>query len=229
VTTTQGWIDESVVGELPSWLTPVVTLTRTVTTSDLTRFPPPPEGGRSSAVLILFGDGAQGSDAAEPHPDLLIIERAHDMRSHAGQPAFPGGAIDDTDSDAIAAALREAQEETGIDPAGIVTFGRLPDLFLPPSGFVVTPVLGWWREPSPFAVVDPAEVASVHRIPVRDLVEPSHRLRVLHPSGYLGPAFRVHDLLIWGFTSGLIDRLLALAGWAQPWDESIVAQLDPTS
>ena len=100
-------------------------------------------------------------------PDVLLIERAHDMRSHAGQPAFPGGRVDPTDVDVVATALREAEEETGLDPSGVEVVAVLPDLFIPPSGFVVTPVLGWWQRPSPVFAKDPAEVASVHRVPDR--------------------------------------------------------------
>ena len=96
--------------QLPDWLAPVAVAAETIRAEQLSRFVPPPEGGRPSAVLILFGEGEQG-------PDLLLIERASTLSSHAGQPAFPGGAVDATDADVAACALREAQEETGLDPA----------------------------------------------------------------------------------------------------------------
>lgn len=205
--------------ELPAWLEPVVSLARSVKVTDLTRWPPPPEGGRASSVLILFGDQSPGGD-------VLLIERAHDMRSHSGQPAFPGGALDPGDSGMVAAALREAVEETGLDARGVRPFAVLPDLFVPPSGFVVSPVLAWWAHESDVSVVDTREVASVHRVPWRTLIDPANRVKVRHPSGYIGSGFLVGDLVVWGFTGGLLDRVIALAGWERPWDASVVVDVD---
>ena len=203
------------VSDIPAWLRPLVSAAGNVLPEELSKFLPPAEGGRQSAVLMLLGDGPDG-------PDLLLIQRAEDLRTHAGQPAFPGGAVDPGDRGPVEAALREATEETGLDPAGVRVVGVLPALFLPPSGFVVTPVLGWWSEPSPVSVVDPVEVAAVHRVPLRELVDPANRLRVQHPSGYIGPAFRVRGMLVWGFTAGLIGRLLRLGGWEQAWNPARV-------
>lgn len=204
----------------PDWLQTLAEALPQVRPEQLSRFLPPPEGGRRSAVLVLFGAGPRG-------PDLLFIERAATLRSHAGQPAFPGGAQDATDDGPVAAALREAQEEVGLDPAGVVVLGTLPDLWLPPSGFVVTPVVAWWRDPQQVGVVDHREVAAVARVPIAELVDPVNRLSVSHPNGWLGPAFDVGDMRIWGFTAGLTDRLLELGGWAVPWDRSRVQALDP--
>jgi 8-oxo-dGTP pyrophosphatase MutT (NUDIX family) len=202
----------------PEWMAPLVQVARSASPEDLQRFSPPDGGWRQGAVLMLFGE-------TDGRPDVLLIERAHDMRSHAGQPAFPGGAVDPTDEGPVAAALREAAEETGLDPAGVDVLAALPPLWLPPSGFEVTPVLGWWREPSPVGVRDPAEVASVHRVTVSELLEPANRLSVRHPSGYVGPAFAVRGLLVWGFTGGLLARLFALAEWERPWDHERVRDL----
>jgi 8-oxo-dGTP pyrophosphatase MutT (NUDIX family) len=203
---------------LPSWLQPVADVAGSIRPEQLSRFLPPDGGGRESAVLMLFGEGPDG-------PDLLLIERASTVSSHAGQPAFPGGAVDDTDADVVAAALREAQEETGLDPSGVHVFATLPALWLPPSGFVVTPVLGWWRAESPVAVVDPGEIAAVLRVPLSELLDPANRVSVSHPSGFVGPAFAVRGLLVWGFTAGLLSRLLALAGLERPWDASVTRPL----
>lgn len=204
--------------DLPDWLRPLARGVAGVKGSDLTRFLPPPGGGRPSAVLMLLGEGDRG-------PDLLIIERSRTLRSHAGQPAFPGGALDDDDDGPISAALREAREETALDAAGVAPFALLPDLWVPVSDFIVTPVLAWWHAPSPVRVADPAEVASVHRVPIDDLADPAKRMRVRHPSGYVGQGFEVSGLRVWGFTAGLIAGLLDIAGWSRPWDHDRIVEL----
>ncbi len=210
---------------LPGWLGPVAEAARTVEPGQLSRFLPPEDGGgRQSAVLILFGEGERG-------PELLLMERSGTLRAHAGQPSFPGGALDPEDGDPatsgpLRAALREAEEETGLDPRGVQLFGVLPRLYIPVSGFVVSPVLGWWREPSPVAAVDPAETARVFTVPVADLIDPAHRVTTVHPSGHAGPAFLVESALVWGFTAGVIDRILHYAGWERPWDRTKQVPLD---
>lgn len=195
----------------PGWVSQIAEAVLGADPALLARMAPPPGVPvRQSAVLVLLGESDGG-------PDVLLIERAAQMRSHAGQPAFPGGAVDPEDDGPVAAALREAQEETGVDPRGVAVLGTLPQMWVPPSGFAVTPVLGWWHQPSPVGVVDPGEVARVARIPVVDLVEPANRVRVGHPSGYVGPGFEVGGMLVWGFTAGLLDRILSLAGLEEPW------------
>ena len=181
---------------------------------------PVPEDGRRAAVLILLGE--------DPHhgTDVLLVERASTLRTHAGQVAFPGGGADPEDIDAVATALREAEEETGLDPAGVVPLAQLPDLFLPPSGFVVTPVVAHWERPTAVHAVDAGETAAVVRVPLVHLADPAHRVSVGHPSGYVGPAFLVPGLLVWGFTGGLLSALLDAGGWARPWDATRVLDLD---
>ena len=200
---------------LPPWLRPLATAARSVTASDLSRFLPPPDGsGRASAVLIAVADGPVG-------PSVLFIQRAPDMRTHAGQVAFPGGAVDPADPGHVATALREAEEEVGLDPASVSVVAELPPIYLPPSGFVVTPVLAWWTDVHPVAPVDSAEVARVALVPIAELADPHNRFRVVHPSGWIGPGFEVDGLFIWGFTAGLLDRLLVLGDWEQPWDAGV--------
>ena len=201
---------------VPGWLRELADAASKMEINPLAQ--PPASGGRASAVLVLFG--------GEPDdPDLLLIQRSADLRLHAGQPAFPGGAIDATDSGPVAAALREAAEEVGVDPDGVDVVGTLPELFIPRTGFRVVPVLAWWRQPCAVAPVDPAEVAAVERVTVSELADPATRVTVRGPSGFLSPAFRVKGMLIWGFTAVLVDRLLALAGWERPWDTTKVIDL----
>ena len=209
---------------LPAWLEPVRRAAVEIRAEDLTGFVPP-DGAvtRQGAVLLLFGEGAAG-------PDLLLTERAHDMRSHPGQVSFPGGSTDPSDASPAHTALREAQEETGLDPEGVDVLATLPRLWLPPSNFVVAPVLAWWRRESPVRVVDPAEVHAVYRVPVAELLEPAHRVSVRHPSGWVGPAFLIgddKDLVLWGFTAGIIARLFDFLGWTRPWDATVHRELPP--
>jgi 8-oxo-dGTP pyrophosphatase MutT (NUDIX family) len=203
----------------PEWLQPLVDALRTPESIGFLR-PPLPEDPslRRAAVLVLFGDGPDG-------PDVLLLQRSEDMRSHAGQPAFPGGQVDPEDDGVVGAALREAQEETGVDPDGVEVLAVLPELWVPPSAHAVTPVVAWWRAPSEVGPGDPLEVAAVARVPVAALVDPANRLSVRHSSGYVGPAFRVADMLVWGFTAGVLDRLLSLAGWDVAWDRDRIEPL----
>lgn len=203
---------------LPDWWQPLLTRVATATTGDFTRFAPPETGGRDSAVLVLFGEHAPDD------PDVLLLQRAADMRTHAGQPAFPGGAADPDDTDATATALREAGEEVGLDPASVAVQAWLPRLWIPVSDFVVTPVLAWWHSPHPVAPLDAREVDHVARVRVAHLVDPAHRVRVRHPSGWIGPAFRTDSMLIWGFTAGVLSRILEMGGWARPWDATAPPQ-----
>jgi 8-oxo-dGTP pyrophosphatase MutT (NUDIX family) len=184
------------------------------------RMPEATATARRSAVLILFGEGPHG-------PDLLLIEKSPHLRSHAGQPAFPGGGVDPEDDFPVGTALREAQEEAGIDPSGVRVVATLRELYLPPSNRLVVPVVGWWDDPRDVTVGDPDEVARVARVPLADLTDPANRYRLRHPMGYVGPAFCVADMEVWGFTAGLLDALLEAAGLTQPWDTSDVRQISP--
>lgn len=187
---------------------------------------PPASGTRRSAVLMLFSAGS------DPHadgagPDVLLTERAHTLRSHPGQISFPGGVLEPGDSGPQDAALREATEEVGLSTAGVDVAALTPSLWIPVSGAAVTPVLGWWREPSPVGVVDVSEVASVARVPLFTLLNPAHRLLLEMPDGWQHPAFELGDLTIWGFTAAILDRLLHLSGLEQPWDRERIRPVPP--
>lgn len=184
---------------------------------------------RKAAVLMLFGvldDVPAASDKrlAAADLDVLLLERAHTLDSHPGQVAFPGGRIDPGETP-IAAALREAEEETGLDTAGVEVLGTLQELGLARTNFLVTPVLGWWASPSPVRVVDYGESAQVFRVPVRDLLDPANRvLASVSRAGktFSSPGFAVNGVLVWGFTGIILDGLFEQLGWAVPWDRTRV-------
>ncbi|WP_255686141.1 CoA pyrophosphatase [Actinocorallia sp. API 0066] len=180
----------------------------------------PAPNARPAAVLILFGEGVDG-------PDVLLLERAATLKKHAGQPAFPGGSLDPEDDGPVGAALREAEEETGVDPSGVTVLSALPELYLSRSDFRVTPVAAWWHTPCAIAPGHPGEVASVTRVPIAELVDPDNRVALRAPGGFVGPAFKVRDMLVWGFTAGLLTTVLDAGGWAVPWDQSRVEDLPP--
>ena len=199
---------------------------------------------KEAAVLILFGvldnspstgefDGCPENVSADL--DVLLLVRAATLRSHAGQPAFPGGKIDpedyahaETTGEPVAhiAALREAVEETGLDPAGVQILGQLHTLPLPISNFMVTPVLAWWNSPVPVEVVDHNESALIARVPVRDLLNPANRHTAYVKHGrtsHRTPAFEVRmpggeEFTVWGFTAILLDGIFDSLGWTVPWD-----------
>ncbi len=220
--------------------------------------PPVEPGGtttpRHAAVLMLFGTldrtpSDRPAVAADVPRDLdvLLLARATTLRAHPGEVAFPGGRIDPGDVDAVAAALREAREETGLDPTGVEVLGTLPAVPLAFSNHLVRPVLGWWREPSPIRVVDERESAAVFRVPVADLLDPANRgVTVIRRGGqeWRGPGFTVDaehsdhddgdhhdddhhdDHLVWGFTAMLLDALFDRLGWTEDWDRERELPLD---
>jgi 8-oxo-dGTP pyrophosphatase MutT (NUDIX family) len=201
---------------------------------------PTAPNSRRAAVLMLFGvlDGLPSDHDAHAQAvsrdlDVLMLKRASTLRANPGQVAFPGGRVDPEDDGSVSAALREAEEETGLDPAGVEVLGALETVPLAFTQHVVTPVLAWWRHPSPVRVVDEAESADVFRAPVADLLDPAGRgVTVIRRDGqeWRGPGFlvprvdargvRVGEHLVWGFTAMLLDGLFDRLGWTEPWDDS---------
>lgn len=182
---------------------------------------------RRAGVLVLFGvlddvPAAHPCAAVPSDLDLLLVVRASGLRDHAGEIAFPGGGFEPQDGNIIDTALREAMEETGLEPTGVEVLGMLPAVPTV-SRFEVTPVLAWWREQSAVGVVDAGESAEVFRAPVADLVDPANRCTtVLRREGqvFRMPAFRLPQGLLWGFTAGIVAALLDELGWTEPWDEA---------
>lgn len=182
---------------------------------------------RPAAVLVLFGvldaisSNATGTPVARDL-DVLLLRRASTLTNHAGQVAFPGGRIDAQDAGPVHAALREAVEETGLDPAGVEPLGTLPPLALAVSNHLVTPVPAWWERPTPVVAVDHAETVDVYRVPVADLLYPDNRGSTDHVRAgrtWRAPAFVVGDVVVWGFTAIVLDRMFDALTWTRPWDQ----------
>lgn len=203
---------------VPDWLSPL----RDVRDADLPAWfadhPVPPEPHRSSAVLVLFGPGSDGD------PRVVLTERAYHLRSHAAQVVFPGGHVDPGETP-VEAALRESNEEVGLDPWSVEVVCSLPGVYLTPSHTEFVPVIGWWHTPHPVGVVDPEEVRRVVLPRVSELADPANRFTATAPGGYRGPGFAVDDLIVWGVTANLLESVLELSGHSRPWDESVTRSL----
>ncbi|MFI2751937.1 NUDIX hydrolase [Cellulomonas sp. P22] len=185
-----------------------------------------PAVGRPAAVLVLFGV-LDRVPAHEPAPtvgsdlDVLLTRRSSTLGHHPGQISFPGGRLDPGDDGPAAGALREAREETGLDPSGVDVLGTLPELPVVASNHLVTPVVGWWTRPSPVVAVDHAETAEVFRVPVADLLSPENRRTATLTRGartYRSPAFLAGEHVVWGFTALVLDAMFDALGWDVAWD-----------
>lgn len=203
---------------IPDWLSQLRARVETSAPRWFSDHPVPPSARRSSAVLVLFGPGADG------RPHLVLTERAHHLRSHGAQVVFPGGHLEPSETP-VQAALRESAEEIGLNPGTVEIVDVLPAVYLSPQSMAYVPVLGWWREPHAVDVVDPDEVRRVVIPAVDDLTAPANRFTATAPGGYRGPGFFVDDLIVWGVTANLLDAVLELGGLARPWDRSVTHPL----
>jgi 8-oxo-dGTP pyrophosphatase MutT (NUDIX family) len=143
---------------------------------------------------------------------LLFTERRHDLSTHAGQIAFPGGKRDAEDADAAATAVRETTEELGIEPAAIEVLGLLDDVPTP-TRFVITPVVARLRGPLAMTP-NPAEVASVFAAELASLADPG-RYTSNGSRSFLGITYEMHEYRwephrIWGATARMVHQLMAL-------------------
>lgn len=173
--------------------------------------PAPPPDARPAAALVLVYPGSDG----EAH--LVLTERVeYGSDHHSGEMSLPGGKVDPGDRDAVATAIREAQEEVGLDPvaAGVEVVGLLDALWIPPSNFLVTPIVAVAAR-RPVFVPDPREVAAILEVPVTAflpgvapvIIDPDPRGRPLRYGAYV-----VEGRIVWGATASILGQLGAVLG-----------------
>ena len=147
-----------------------------------------------------------------PQPSVLLTLRTAHLSTHSGQIAFPGGRLDEGDADAVAAALRESQEEVGLDPSHVEILGQLP-LYLTGTGFRVTPVVAL-LDPTMRLTANPHEVAQVFEVPLAHVMNPANHCRhAVEWSGVRREWFSMpyedaeQKRFIWGVTAGILRNL----------------------
>ena len=172
-----------------------------------------PEPGvipRRGAVLL----------ALYAHQQTLFVPltvRSSALRHHRGEIALPGGAIDASDTSPIAAALREAHEEIDLDPKQVQIWGTLSDVYIRPSNFLITPVVGWLTQ-QPLLHPAQDEVAEILHLPVFHLLN-AQALVVeewtLRDEAVMVPFYHWQQYKIWGATSIVLSQLAARIEQAQ--------------
>ncbi len=188
------------------------------------RLAAPPSAEPREPHAVRLAPGARITQAAVlvplvNRPDgvrVLLTQRTAHLNDHPSQVSFPGGRVDAGDADRIATALREAEEEVGLAPSRVTVLGSLPDYDIP-SGFRVTPVVGWIEPPLDLATLtlDPFEVAAAFEAPLAELLDPArvHR-REFEFNGrhrhYV--AIPYEGRYIWGATAGMLLSLARLLG-----------------
>jgi 8-oxo-dGTP pyrophosphatase MutT (NUDIX family) len=162
---------------------------------------PPDKPLRPAAVLVPIVDRPDGMT-------VLLTKRTEHLNDHAGQVSFPGGRAEPEDPDAIATALREAEEEIGLARDFVEILGRL-DTYITGTGYSVTPVVGIVR-PGFTLTIDPFEVAEAFEVPLTFLLDARNHER--HSRDYRGTtrhfwAMPYNDYYIWGATAGMLRNL----------------------
>lgn len=161
------------------------------------------DDARAAAVLVPV--------VANPEPSLILTVRTDTLPSHKGQISFPGGSIDDDDPSPEFAALRETEEEIGLDPNAVEVIGELDTMPTFVSGYVISPFVGWLNE-RPTLQPNPAEVAEVLIVPIASLTDSIRAEPGFSHAGRTYPteAWVWEERVIWGVTARLLRDFLRL-------------------
>jgi 8-oxo-dGTP pyrophosphatase MutT (NUDIX family) len=161
---------------------------------------------RRAAVLLGLFDRDGGTY-------LTFIRRASTLRAHSGEVAFPGGAVDVTDDSPVTTALREAQEEIGLDPARVTVLGILPPVFTVVSNFLITPVVAFLSHGLGTLQLQASEVAEIILLPLHGLADPAIMHTEEWTRGGIMRTVYFYDYgpyRIWGATGRILNALLVL-------------------
>lgn len=175
------------------------------------RHPRVPEAGESyrrAAVLVPVMLKPEGAC-------VVYTVRNGDLQDHGGQISFPGGLLESEDDSLLAAALREAKEEIDLRSDVVEVIGELEDMYIPPSGFLVSPFVGLLPQEAELDL-DPEEVQAIFSISLEELMSPESFKRVVwerEGRPYEVPVFAVDGYEIWGATAAMTAGLLARLGW----------------
>ena len=164
---------------------------------------------RKAAVLICFYPDGDGEIR------LALIRRNEYDGVHSGQISFPGGKYEEDDSDLIHTALREAEEETNILKDKVEVLGEITPVYIPPSNYIVQPVIGWTHKHPDF-IREKAEVSEILSISLTELFNPSFRQvkDILHKEFNIidVPCFYIQEHIIWGATAMMLSEVVDLIG-----------------
>jgi 8-oxo-dGTP pyrophosphatase MutT (NUDIX family) len=174
-----------------------------------------PEGARDGAALLLIYPAAEATGAADQIAQVALTVRGAGLRNHTGQVSLPGGRVEPGET-FEAAALREAQEEIGVEPLMVETIGRLTPLHIPVSGFLLHPIVGFSQLRPAFQRAE-WEVARIIEAPVALLSDPAAIKREMRTRTVKGQTFDVdvpyYDIdgeKVWGATAMVLAEFVAL-------------------
>jgi 8-oxo-dGTP pyrophosphatase MutT (NUDIX family) len=197
--------------ELPEWARSLkVAAVRPYSQSEPA--PKKTDAPREAAVLVLLAEGPNGVQ-------VLLTERASDLRNYPGRLSFPGGSRDPDDADPAATALREAEEEIGLNRASAHILCVLPTFADPQGKFIVTPVLAWAARPDFTGPPTSGEVAKVHQVAIRDL-STTHGTKQRPSQVRSSDGSTVQVSKLGEMTAAIIDAVAALLSSPKPNDSN---------